>query len=127
MNPSEFSNDVYQFDYQKQLGIDITCCPPPSFEEIHIIYIESRIDSPLQTTQKFQLTDFPRLHLPMLLENLDPVLLPLDLRHQFRVIINEIVEEWRNDDIIIAAGVAVAIDAQVQVDRYHRIVDDPAA
>ena len=63
----------------------------------------------------------------MLFQYLDSILLSIDLRAQICVIIDEVIEEGRNGDVVIAGGVGVGVDAEVEVDGNHRIMNDPAA
>jgi hypothetical protein len=98
-----------------------------SFEEIHVIDVEGGVHYSLEPAEKLQFIDFSSLDLPVLFQHLNPVLLPLDLRAEVGVIVDEVVEQRRYCDVVVGGGVGVGVDAQVEVDRDHRVVDHPAA
>lgn len=90
-----------------------------SFEEVHVIDFEGAIDESLKPTQKLQLIHFSLLNLAMLLEYSDSILLLIHLRAEIGVIIDEVIEEGRDDDVVIGGGVGVGVDAEVDVDGDH--------
>ena len=62
----------------------------------------------------------------MHLQSLDPRLLS---RHQVTypiVVVDEEVEEGSHDHIIGCGCIPVAVDAEVEVERYHGVMYDPA-
>ena len=98
-----------------------------SFEEVHVIDVESFIDQSLKPAQKLQLIHLPRPHFAVLLEHPNPVLLAVDLRAEVGVVVDEVVEEGSDGDVVIGRRVGVGVNAEVEVDGNHRVVDHPAA
>ena len=97
-----------------------------SFEQVHIIDEERLVNDPLKFAEKLQRVNLPVPDLPMLLQYLNPIFLLLHLSHQIRVILYEEIEQRSHSDVVIGAGVAVTVDAEVEVYGDHRVVDDPA-
>lgn len=98
-----------------------------SFEQVHVIDVESFIHQSLKPAQKLQLIHLPRPYLAVLLEHPNPVLLAVDLRAEVGVVVDEIVEKRSNGDVVISGRVGVGVNAEVEVDGDHRVVNHPAA
>ena len=96
-----------------------------SFEKVHIVNIESFVHQSLQPRQRIQHIDLFRFNPVMLLQSLDSMLFQLHHFNNRIVIINEKMQQRSYNDIVGAACVGVAVDAEVGVKRNHRVVDDP--
>ncbi len=70
--------------------------------------------------------DLPRFYLVVLLQYLNSVLLALHLVDQFSVVVDEVVEQRREDDVVVGPRIAVAVNGEVEVYGDHRVVYNPA-
>lgn len=97
-----------------------------SLEQVHIVNVKSCVDHPLKLRHELCFLNFPRFDFIMLFQHLDTIAFSLHLVDEIRMVLDEIVEQWRHEDIVVGAGVAVAVYAEVKIDGDHRVVDHPA-